>query len=240
MLLRRNTVVFSVKGDKMTYFVSDLHGEYELFCSLLKKINFNENDVMYVCGDVLEKGDSSLKLLKLICSLDNVRCVIGNHDRNFLKFYHTIMEKSPSDFDAVLDSLREFFLDEDKELLTWDMVDYLDSLPYFIEEDDFICVHAGVPIDGNGFIAQLDKVDENFFIFDRRFKDADFVHKSEKCVFFGHTVTDNAKIITYKRHVCQGKSIRDYYKIHLDTGAWQNGVLGCFCLESCDCVYVKK
>ena len=36
----------------MTYFVSDIHGEYELFCALLKKIHFSESDTMYVCGDI--------------------------------------------------------------------------------------------------------------------------------------------------------------------------------------------
>lgn len=220
----------------MTYFVSDLHGEYELFCSLLEKINFSSDDTMYVCGDILEKGDNSLKLLKLICTQNNIHCVLGNHDRSFLNYYRKIMESSPTDFDLVLQALQEFFFDED-EALTWDMVDYLDGLPYYIEADDFICVHAGIPLDENGFLMDLDKVSEEQFIFDRRFKDSDVIHNSDKCVFFGHTTTDDGKIITYKRPNKAGKSIKDYYKIHLDTGAWQNGILGCFCLEKCECIY---
>ena len=223
----------------MTYFVSDLHGEYELFCALIDKIHFSENDTMYVCGDILEKGDDSLKLLALISSMKNIHCVMGNHDRNFIKFYHAIMEKSPSDFDVVLNCLREFFFDEAGEL-TWDMVDYLDMLPYYIEADDFICVHAGIPLDENKKLLPLDKVSEEQFIFDRRFKDEDIIHNSEKCVFYGHTVAENGKITAYKRENCAGNSIKDFYKIHLDTGAWQNGILGCFCLESLKCVYVKK
>ena len=223
----------------MTYFVSDLHGEYELFCSLLDKINFSGDDTMYICGDILEKGDSSLKLLKLISSKKNIKCVLGNHDENFLKYYRTIMEKSPTDFDIVLSSLREFFF-EDKELLTWDMVDFLEFLPLYIETEDFICVHAGIPIDENGYLKNLDKVSKEEFLFDRRFKDSDVIHKSKKCVFYGHTVTDNGKIIAYKRPNTKGDNIKDFYKIHLDTGAWQNGILGCFCLEKCECVYINK
>ena len=223
----------------MTYFVSDLHGEYELFCSLLEKINFSENDVMYVCGDILEKGDSSLKLLKLISSMKNIKCVMGNHDRNFIKFYHAIMEKSPTDFDVVLSCLREFFFDEEGEL-SWDMVDYLEALPYYIETDDFICVHAGVMLDENKSIVPLNTVSEEHLIFDRRFKDEDVIHNSKKCVFYGHTVAQNGKITAYKRENATTNSIKDFYKIHLDTGAWQNGILGCFCLENCECIYVKK
>ena len=223
----------------MTYFVSDLHGEYELFYSLLEKIDFSEKDKMYVCGDILEKGDGSLKLLSLICSMKNIYCVMGNHDRNFVKFYHTIMENSPTDFDVVLSSLREFFF-EDNELLTWEMVDYLEALPYYIETDDFICVHAGVTLDENKSIVPLSDVSVEHLIFDRRFKDEDVIHNSGKCVFYGHTVAENGKITTYKRENTTGNSIKDFYKIHLDTGAWQNGILGCFCLETCECIYVKN
>ena len=53
-------------------------------------------------------------------------------------------------------------------------------------------------------------------------------------------MAENGKITAYKRENCAGNSIKDFYKIHLDTGAWQNGILGCFCLESLKCVYVKK
>ena len=223
----------------MTYFVSDLHGEYELFCKLLKKINFTDNDIMYICGDIIEKGDNSLKLLDMISKMKNVHCVLGNHDENFLKYYRTIMEKSPTDFDIVLKSLREFFFDEDG-FLTWDMVDYLEFLPLYIETEDFICVHAGLPIDENGYLKNLDNVTKEEFLFDRRFKDSNIIHKSQKCVFYGHTVSDNGEIIAYKRPNAKGESIKDFHKIHLDTGAWQNGVLGCFCLEKCESVYVNK
>lgn len=223
----------------MTYFVSDLHGEYELFCQLLTKINFTDSDTMYVCGDILEKGDGSLKLLKLICSRDNIHSVIGNHDRFFLRFYRKIMENSPKDFDIVLKSLRQYFFEDEGEL-SWEMVDYLDSLPLYIEKEDFICVHAGVPLDKNGCFLPFDSAEDDDFITNRRFKDDDVVHNSEKCVFFGHTVTDNAKIKLHKRPSCDGNSIKDFYKIRLDTGTWQNGVLGCFCLETCECIYTYK
>ncbi|MBQ7760969.1 MAG: metallophosphoesterase [Clostridia bacterium] len=228
----------------MTYFVSDLHGELELFKSLLEKIQFSSNDKMYVCGDILEKGDSSVGLAKYIFSFPNIFCIVGNHDHNFLKYYHTIMESSPTDFDKVLSTLQDFFL-EDKDLLDWDTVDMLDSLPYYIEEKDFICVHAGVPLDEKGYPVSLEQVSEEELVFDRRFKDPEVINRGDKCIFFGHTVTSNVcgepKILTYKRHSSlPPNDIHSYHKVHLDTGSWQNGVLGCFCLEDCTNVYVKK
>ena len=32
----------------------------------------------------------------------------------------------------------------------------------------------------------------------------------------------------------------DFCKIHLDTGAWSHGVLGCLCMDTCKVCYVKK
>lgn len=63
-----------------------------------------------------------------------------------------------------------------------------------------------------------------------------------KCVFFGHTPTNyicgKPQILAYKRQGKTGESIDDYYKIHLDTGSVLNGVLGCFCAETCRTYYV--
>ena len=55
----------------MRYIISDIHGEYSLFIELMQKIGFSENDEFYICGDIIEKGDDSIKLLKLIIQLLN-------------------------------------------------------------------------------------------------------------------------------------------------------------------------
>jgi len=34
--------------------------------------------------------------------------------------------------------------------------------------------------------------------------------------------------------------IEDYGRIHLDTGTWLNGVLGCFCMDTCRATYVRR
>ena len=38
----------------MRYVVSDIHGNYELLVKLLKKINFSEDDTLFVLGDVID------------------------------------------------------------------------------------------------------------------------------------------------------------------------------------------
>lgn len=228
----------------MTYCVSDIHGEYELFVRLIEKIKFSKDDVMYVCGDVIDKGDSSIRLAKYLSSFPNIHCIIGNHELSFLKYYHSILRTSPSNFDEVLKKLQDYF-PSDGDLLDWELVDWFDSLPTYIEREDFVCVHAGIPLDENGCLQPLKNVSVEALVHDRRFKDPRLLHRSPKCVFFGHTQTDcicgESKILGYKRDkYATPKTIKDYQKIHLDTGTWSNGILGCFCIDTLKTVYIKK
>lgn len=227
----------------MVYCISDVHGEYELFKKLIERINFSKNDKMYICGDIIDKGESSIKLAKYIFSFSNIYCIMGNHELAFLKYYHSILQTSPEDFDDVLKKLQNYF-PEDGHLLDWDLVDWFDSLPSYIVEKDFICVHAGIPLDESQQLLPLSEVSVEQLVHDRRFKDPSVIHKSPKCVFFGHTQTDcicgENKILGYRRNNdVPAKSISDFYKVHLDTGSWSNGVLGCFCVNTCKTIYVE-
>ena len=227
----------------MRYCISDVHGEYGLFRKLLRAIDFKDTDELYVCGDIIDKGQNSVELAKYISSLPNAQCIIGNHELAFLKYYRALLDDLPGDPDAVLDRLQAYF--SDGELLDWELVDWIDALPSYIETDEFICVHAGLPLDEDGCPLPLEDAAPEELVNDRRFKEKGVVNKGGKCVFFGHTETSNIcgvdKIIGYRRNrrtACT--SIMDYHKVHLDVGAWHSGVLGCFCIDTCKVFYVQK
>ena len=227
----------------MRYCISDIHGEYELFMALLEKINFSDADEMYICGDIIDKGSSPLRLAKYVFSKPNIRTIAGNHEYDFLKLYHSLIEGAGTDYDAVLERLRGYFADG--ELLDYELLDAMDSLPYFIEGEDFICVHAGVEIDECGRVIHPRFTDERLLVYDRRFKEPTLIPVSDKCILFGHTTTSNIsgenKILAYKRaDAASVRSLSDFCKIHLDTGAWSHGILGCLCMDTCKVCYVKK
>ncbi len=227
----------------MIYVCSDIHGEYDLFIKMLEKINFSDEDVMYVCGDVIDKGEDSVRLMQFIMKTPNVHTIMGNHEYDFLKRYWVLMENSPEDFDVVLKNLQEYF-PFDGHLLDWDTVDYVESLPYYLIEEDFILVHAGLPIDEKGSVLSPVGVKVENLVYDRAFKEPDVLPKTDKCIFFGHTPTSyirgEPKILKYKKQGASGEGIRDYCKIHLDVGTYLHGRVGCICTSTLEEFYVKK
>lgn len=229
----------------MTYCVSDIHGEYELFLRLLDKINFSDSDRLIICGDIIDKGRDSVRLAQYIFGMPNAECIAGNHEYAFLKFYWALMQQASDNFDAVLKRLQDYF-PYDGKLLDWDTVDTFETFPFYLEEKDFICVHAGLPLDREGAILPMERASREQLVYDRAFKDENILPKGGKCVLFGHTPTSyicgESKILVYKRENAAfgGRDIKDYYKIHLDTGTWLGGVLGCFRIDDCRAFYVSK
>ncbi len=230
----------------MTYFMSDIHGEYRLFLFLMGKIGFSEKDTLYICGDIIEKGPDSVRLAKELQAHNNIHVVRGNHEDDFVRYYRHLMEESDGKdhYVSVLEELRNYLGGEDGQLLDWETVDWLENLPFYIETEDFLCVHAGVPLDDNGRIPPLDTIMEEEFLYNRRFKSPDVLPVDEKCVFYGHTssmsVFPDARIVEYTRGEDRPTSIHDYIKVHLDTGTFTSGVLGCFCLDTCQSFFVSK
>lgn len=227
----------------MTYVISDIHAEYDLFLTLLDRIHFSDEDVMYVCGDIIEKGKDSARLLQYVRSKKNIHCIIGNHEYDFLKYYWSLTSANPDDFEEVLKKLQQR-LQPDGYLLDWDAIDWLESLPYYIETEKFICVHAGLPLDGDMRVLPLSQASREQLVYDRNFKEPSVVPKTDKCIFFGHTPTsylcNEARILAYERDTVGKDGAEKYCKVHLDLGVWLHGVMGCFCVENGKGYYVQK
>lgn len=78
----------------MTYVISDIHGQAKLFNKLLKKINFNEKDKLYILGDAVDRGPDGIKILLKIMRTPNMYMLLGNHE---LMMYNTITAKNKPD-----------------------------------------------------------------------------------------------------------------------------------------------
>ena len=226
----------------MDYCISDIHGYYDLFCRLLDKIKFGGGDRLYVLGDIIDKGPGSVRLAKLLFSMPNAYCIAGNHEYDFLKYYRALMRRT-EDYGAVLEELRAYF--SDGALLDWETVDAFDLLPFFVETESWIGVHAGIPVQ-DGKLLPVSQATCEQFVYDRRFKEANVLPQGGKCVLYGHTpvryLTGKDEILPYLRAGAPrgSASIADYCKVHLDTGVFLGGVLGCFAVNTCQSFYVRR
>ena len=44
----------------MIYVISDLHGCYDKYIKMLEKINFGDNDYLYILGDIVDRGPDGI------------------------------------------------------------------------------------------------------------------------------------------------------------------------------------
>ena len=56
----------------MTYILSDIHGNWKAFDSILKQINLRLDDDLYILGDVIDRYPHGIALLQWIMAMPNV------------------------------------------------------------------------------------------------------------------------------------------------------------------------
>ena len=64
----------------MIYVMSDIHGEYRKYIQMLEQIAFTKEDTLYVLGDVVDRGEYGLKILRDMMLRSNVIPILGNHE----------------------------------------------------------------------------------------------------------------------------------------------------------------
>lgn len=120
--------------------ISDIHGCHETFKALLSTIQLTNADQLFLLGDYINKGPSSLKVLLEILELEgNVYPLIGNHDKFFLDYYWSSEPEKKEYLDLLsARDLLEAEVDTQKRI-----VNFLSELPYYYISEDSILVHAG-------------------------------------------------------------------------------------------------
>ena len=89
----------------MIYVMSDLHGCYDKYKQMLEKIKFNNEDTLYVLGDIVDRGDDGIKILLDMMQRSNVVPLLGNHEfmaYSVLKKYN--VEITAENYNKHLDS----------------------------------------------------------------------------------------------------------------------------------------
>ena len=122
------------------YVMSDIHGCFDEFISMLEIINFTDDDILYILGDIFDRGPQPLKVLDYILEKDNIIMIKGNHEKMF--------EESLISDDYILWYFNGGYvthsqLQERGEEEIEKVYNYVKNLPLIKVVDKFILVHAG-------------------------------------------------------------------------------------------------
>ena len=123
-----------------TIIIGDVHGCADQLRELLLKVDFQkQEDRLLLTGDAFSRGPDPLQMWALIRET-RAEMVLGNHDARLLEQLETqAAGRSPrfrwSNQSRTFDSLNP----AGAELLPW-----LRSLPLYIDDADFLLVHAGI------------------------------------------------------------------------------------------------
>ena len=233
-----------------TYVISDIHGEYDLFCRMLEKIGFGDEDILYVLGDVLDRGPHPVKTLQKLMEMPNAVCIVGNHELMALDGLKLLRQEITEESIAKMDSktveeltiwinynggrstLDEFrALDRDTQN---DVIEFIRDFSIYEEASvcgkDYIMVHAGL---GNYYPGkEMDEYSLKELVWDRA--DTDIVYYPDKYVISGHTPTQYIP-----GNPRPGYIYRKNNHIAIDCGAYvKGGRLAAFCLDTGEEFYV--
>lgn len=81
-------------------FISDIHSNIEAFQAVLKFLETKKINQIYIAGDIIGYYYYAAEVINLCMSSDNIFCIRGNHDRNFLDAIYSepLMEKLTSKY----------------------------------------------------------------------------------------------------------------------------------------------
>ena len=134
-----------------TFVIGDIHGELEQLKTLIQKINLNDEDELYVLGDVIDRGPSSIEALQYLMTMSNCTCIAGNHELMMLSNMklllgeisdNFLMNLSPEDFTTVHN-----YIDHDSNIIRKGAVSAKKGekllIPINMRDGSLLCVGKG-------------------------------------------------------------------------------------------------
>lgn len=141
----------------MIYVMSDIHGQKRRFDSVMKQINLQPDDTLYILGDVIDRNPDGIKILRQIMAMPNAKMLLGNHElmmMNALYYPPPEDEEWPDLYYGPKLSLwyrnggqiTHNYLKHIKKTIRQEIFEYLEKLPLNIEltlnNRQFILTHA--------------------------------------------------------------------------------------------------
>ena len=227
----------------MIYVASDIHGCFDKYRALLNRLKLKDDDMLYILGDLVDRGDGGIRIILDLISEKNIVCLRGNHDH---EAYLLLKSFATRHGEHTVDSLTEAFqlwlsdggettfrsfLEIDdvqkKKVLT-----FLGSLPFRRElEINGKKYHLSHTVPEKEKMLRSDRCRITDFIIGE--PDYEKVYFKDTVLVTGHTPTGFIDP-DYKGRIWKGNN-----HIATDCGAVFGNPLGCVCLDTMEEIYVN-
>ncbi|MGN0420587.1 MAG: metallophosphoesterase [Acetatifactor sp.] len=231
------------------YVMSDLHGNYEGFMSILEQIKFSEEDELYVDGDIVDRGKGGIKILQYMMMQPNIYPIIGNHEYALMQVLdfvtQEITEETISKIDEkTLQNIIEYqniggqvTLDEFHKLSKEEQQDIMEYLKEFaayeeisVKGNKFVIIHAGFI----NFRPERKLVDYQLYELIFKAPNYEKVYFMDKYLVTGHLPT----------RAIEGAKPDEIYMannhIAIDCASGYGGKVGCIRLDDFQCFYAES
>lgn len=181
----------------LLYVIGDIHGEYEMFQTLLKDYDETYQQLVLI-GDLLDRGARSKECLLLGKQLVEEKRAIylkGNHEDIFLRFLDDPEERYPNyilngggeTIESLLHTgaVAEYSPTEISMLIKSrykELISFLRELPLYYEWYDYLFVHAGINLEKDNW---QDTSERDFLWIRKEFHEGE--NYTNKTIVFGHT-----------------------------------------------------
>jgi len=186
----------------MIYVLSDIHGNRRRFDSIMSQINLQNEDTLYILGDVIDRHPDGIKILRQIMKMPNAKMLLGNHELMMLNaIYYPVPEHEAWRKDYLERNLLVWYnnggdithnyLKRIRKSIRTDIFKFLDALPTNYEIDvngkHFILTHAALACEYPKYTHRYNS--ERDFCVWHRYKTFPTIEGAT--VIFGHTPTNH-------------------------------------------------
>ena len=151
---------FEVKSFELNHsnidVIGDIHGLYTDFVEFIGTLGYtvknetiyhNENRKILFLGDIVDRGQESIKMLKIMYNsvkFNGHYAIIGNHENKISQFYkhYNKFKNIPSLNEANSETILELLCLEKTEIEEY--IDFIDNLPHYYVHQDLAFIHGNI------------------------------------------------------------------------------------------------
>ena len=231
--------------------MSDIHGNLDRFEKVLKQIDLQDDDKVYILGDVIDRNPYGIEILLRIMEDEKFEMLLGNHEYMMLDYLDKYYQKKKTSDALNLWALNGgmvtrsafFRLSKDEQLRIYH---YLRNLgvaicDLMVNDHMFYLVHANANMNYTKGKVYCDDIDDLYsMIWNRRYDDS--IMFDDRTIVAGHTIVAYYTM-NYQDPMSiyfDSDNIKDASYIDLDCGSGANSIisrLSCLRLDDFECFY---